>query len=409
MLARFYRERFPSGSLRESGQWNLVGCIVLLSVFLCRIASALTICGSCGYESGDDSRFCSHCGGGLKAEVGERRAKGGGLTAEVGELTAEDGELTAEDGTGSSALISAEAVAWDMRTARLRLVGEDVALARMFARNAMALNLLAAEDPENVRSQAILAFIERCDRLFGRARRECPDCEGSGKRVMTTRALDGRTRDLQIAGWACERCGGAGLVQGKETVDERKYRRGQAVERFRATQQSRGRVPMGDVWVPESAVEGLDVAAAVMLKRAIPPACQRCAGIGRADCSTCRGRGIATCDAKGCERGRVERESLGGQIGGARTDSKTIHTVNCEVCKGSGLSSCEKCSGAGSFVCKSCNGEGFGKVCSKCNGAGLTTCRRCSGTRVYRGEACATCGAEGITECSSCGGIGRKR
>jgi hypothetical protein len=421
--------RFCSGLLGGSGlrlnqALRSVGLAALLCLFLCGVAYAISICGSCGYEGGDDARFCSHCGAGLKTEGGGRGSEVGGRGSEVGGRGSEVGGRETEVGgrgsevggwgsevggweTGGS--ISAEAVADDMRTARLHLKAERVELARMFGRNALALNLLAGEDPGQVRSKAILEFLEQSDRLSGLARRACPACDGAGKAVMTARLLDGSTRDLQVTGRECDRCGGAGIIRGKETIDERKYRQGQAGEQYRTIQQSRGRQPVGAAWVPADAGGKLGVAETVMLKRAIPPACSRCAGLGRDDCSDCRGSGKVTCEADGCERGWVERESLGGRIGGSRSAGKTIHKVRCESCNGVGLERCEDCSGAGSFLCKTCNGEGFAKLCSKCGGAGIGTCRRCAGSRVYRGEACSYCRAEGITECSSCGGTGRKR
>ncbi len=418
MRSRFFcREQALPHRSRRCGRSAATWAIALLGAFFCGAALGLTICGSCGYESDDGARFCSHCGGGLKTEVGGRKAEVGGRKTEVGGRKAEVGgrktetgaQESDEEGAEGNALISPEAVAEDMRAARLRLKAQKAELARMFGQNAMALNLLSGKDPDGIRSKTILAFLEQCERLAGHIRTTCPVCDGSGRGMMTARSLDGRTRDMEVTGRQCDRCAGTGSLRGKGTVDERKYRRGQASEKFRAIQQSQNRVPIGNVWVPAESAEKLDVASIVMLKRAVPPVCQRCAGVGRDDCSSCRGSGRVTCRASGCERGLVERESLGGRIGGSRTASKTIHTVKCEGCGGSGLERCEKCTGAGSFICKTCNGEGFGRLCTKCNGCGLTPCRRCHGTRVYKGVPCTTCREAGSTECSSCGGTGRKR
>ena len=410
MLIRFCSSLRDGSRLRRTRAWGAVGLASLVAAILCSVASAITICGSCGYEGEDGARFCSHCGGRLKSEDGGRKTEGGGRESEVGGRESEDGSLETEGGgQNAGGPISAEAVADDMRTARLHLKAERVELARMFWRNALALNLLAGEDPGQVRLKAILEFLGQCDRLSGLVRRQCPVCDGSGKAVMTAQSLDGSTSDLQVTGRECQRCGGAGVVRGKETVDERKYRQGQAGDKYRMIQQSLGRQPVGAVWVPAESVEKFGIVESVMLKRAIPPVCSRCSGLGREDCSDCRGSGKVTCGGEGCEQGWVERESLGGRIGGLHSDGKTIHKVRCEVCNGSGFERCKDCSGAGSFLCKTCSGDGFAKLCSKCGGVGLSTCRRCAGSGVYRGEACSYCGAEGRSECTSCGGTGRKR
>ena len=391
--------------LRLSSGWGAVGLTALLSLLLCGIAYAITICGSCGYESRDDARFCSHCGGQLKSgSVTPRPAP------EVPKPDAGEPKKPVEvPKADSDALISPDAVVEDMRTARVQLEAERVVLARMFARNALALNLLAGDDPGEARSKAILDFLGKCDRLTGLVRRKCTACEGTGRAVMSAYSLDGSTTDLTVTGRMCAQCKGVGIVRGRETVDERKYRQGQANDKYQTVQQSRGRLPVGLAWVPADCVEKLDVQETVKLKRAIPPACSRCSGVGRDDCSDCRGTGQVKCEGDDCERGWVERESLGGRIGGYRSEGKSIHKVRCDVCKGTGLDRCEDCSGTGTFLCKTCNGEGFAKQCSKCGGAGLATCRRCSGSRVYRGVECTYCRGEGVSECSSCGGTGRKR
>ena len=367
---------------------------LFLVVFICSISLAVPICGSCGYENGDTARFCSHCGQNLKTAI----AKPAGPATEPG-----------DEPPVSDAIISPDAVTLDMRTAHKVLDSSDVALATLFARNALALNLLAGSDDNERRADAIVKFIDKCERLEGRVKRRCPVCSGTGKAVMTARSLSGSKRSFLSNSGQCERCSGAGSVRGSETVDERKYHLGQAVEKYRTLQQNAGRVPVALAWVPSKSVSELDLFNRVALKRAIPPSCSRCVGVGRSDCTTCRGSGKSECSAKGCVRGKVEREKVGGTIGDSDSGVNAIYTVDCQVCRGRGLESCEKCSGAGSFICKECNGSGGGAMCSKCSGSGILSCRRCLGSLIYRGEPCKTCAAYGSVECSSCTGTGRKR
>ena len=371
--------------------------MMALMVFVsCSIAIAATICGSCGYESADAARFCSHCGASVKAPT-------------RGSTPASKDDVAK---TEASMLISPVAVTEDMIRARDYLKQAKVGLARMFCRNALALNLLAGEAPPDVtRSQAILRFLNQCTKAEGLVSRRCPVCEGTGKRVMTASTLSGSTHEVQIGGSRCERCKGSGSIRGGETIDERKYRDSRSAEQYRILQQSYGRLPVGLVWVPGGAVDALKTADRVALKRALPPPCSRCAGIGRADCKTCRGSGSVTCGAKGCEQGLVERKPDRGRLGSrsASGSGKSVPKHKCVVCRGKGLVACEKCVGAGSILCKRCDGGGLAPVCSKCDRSGLVPCRKCLGTRVCRGEPCTYCQEQGVVECSSCGGTGRKR
>ncbi len=376
-------------------RWIVAGFIVVLGCLSCCVALAVTVCGSCGYELADTARFCSHCG----APVAETSAQN-----PVQQVPVESEGVVALP----EPLISPDAVAEDMVRARKYLEQGQVDLARMFGRNALALNLLAGDDPDELRSKTILTFLDQCSNAAGRVRRKCLVCGGTGKRVMTANALNGSTHEVQVGAGFCECCGGNGFILGVETFDERKFRQGQADETYRTLQQSYGHQPVGCVWVPAEAIDSLKTVDRVTLKRALPPRCSHCAGFGRNDCKTCRGRGNVTCSAKGCEGGFVEREALGWKIGsGVSGNRNSIHRVKCESCGGTGLEPCKKCLGVGSFVCKACNGGGVGALCSKCSGTGLVTCKRCSGTGIYREKPCPNCKGEGVVECSSCGGTGR--
>jgi hypothetical protein len=408
MFARS-RKRYARGAilpLKRGGISAAIGGALML--LLCSGVIAATICGSCGYEGSDTARFCSHCGAGLAANVGAESATRVGASPSTGGAGLSAGADQRSVAKGGK--IATEVVAEDMTRARKHMELEHVDLAKLFGRNALALNLLSGDDPDALRSKAILRFIDQCARAEGQVRQRCPVCSGTGKRVMTAAALSGGSREMQIGGSRCDRCGGSGRIRGGETIDERKYRLGQADKKYRTLQQSHGRVPVGLCWVPAEVQDTLALADSIALKRALPPPCSDCVGIGRSDCTSCRGRGKVKCGAKGCERGLVETESFGGRIGAKSRSGggKATHTIPCKTCGGTALEACEKCSGAGSFLCRSCDGSGLGDICAKCSGSGSLPCRRCGGSLVYRGVPCTTCHAEGIVACSSCVGTGRK-
>ena len=377
---------------------------VVVLCFLCGMAWAVSICGSCGYENGDEARFCSHCGG----KVGEIMQNDERGTMKQGEGEEESGEES-ESEAGQPEGVPVQSVKAEMRTAQKYAKQGKFELARLFARNAFALNMLAGEDAENVRSKAILKFLNLCELKSHSGRRGCPECKGSGKAVLTANTLGDRSVRMETAGMRCKHCGGSGRISGKLSMDERKYRKGTALEEYRRLQNSRGMLPEGPAWVPAASVSGLGLMEKVILKRSLPPVCSRCMGVGRQDCSACRGRGIVKCRAKDCVNGYVESDSNVNRLGGLGVRSAHVGIgAKCNECSGSGLQSCEKCSGSGSFLCKSCNGSGRADICDKCSGKGLNQCRRCGGSGIYRDKACSYCQEMGSIECSSCGGTGRR-
>ncbi len=386
------------GVLVSSGGWRAFCLAVFAGCFLCGMAWAVSICGSCGYENGDDARFCSHCGGGIGKEQGERKPEASAQAdAPVQNVV-------------SAGAIAIESVKAEMREAQKYAKRGHVELGDLFARNAFALNMLAGTDHGKRRSKAMIKFFKLCEVKAKSGRRDCPECRGSGKAVMSAHTLGDRTIKFEAAGMRCKRCGGSGKISGKLTMDERKYRIGTAIEEYRTLQNSRGMVPEGLVWLPAESADGLDVRQRVVLKRALPPVCSHCMGLGRIDCSTCKGDGVVECRAKDCRNGYVESESDVNRLGGSSFRSERAGVrAKCAECGGSGVISCKKCSGVGSFLCKYCNGSGRAEICEKCRGKGLVLCRRCGGSGVYRDKACPYCREAGSIECSSCGGTGRRQ
>jgi hypothetical protein len=381
--ARCWWSRFWIGSL-------------LVLLWLCAVAQAVTVCSSCGYEGGEGAFFCSHCGTRLDQQ-----------DAPVDDCGSEE-EVETE--ILVRAVIAPEIVTADMRTAYKHFKEQQVEVARLFAKNALAMNPLSGDDPGAERATTILAFLERCARATGVVKHPCPVCEGTGKAVMTSHALNGDVRELRVPGQRCARCSGSGTIRGKETMDERKFRMGQALVRYRTLRNSAGHVPVGLVWLPKQLADGLAIRDRIALKRAIPPPCDRCSGLGRIDCTTCRGSGRKDCRAKGCEGGLVVNKPVGGKLGsslGVRSMSQS--KVKCRECQGTGKAACGRCSGEGSFVCGACNGSTLRETCARCGGLGASTCRRCKGVAQGGDVVCGPCRNEGLVECSSCGGTGRKR
>jgi len=401
----FFKKFVLSGGRR-------VAAVVMAVCFMCSAAYAISICGKCGYENSDDARFCSHCGG----RFGGKSGGADDGSPERGAATAMDSGDAEEvsvggdsDLSGQKQLIAVDVVVAEMQTAQKYFKRGKIELAELFAHNALAMNLLTGEG-SGERNDAIMKFLRSCSASAGQARRRCPSCNGSGKAVMSARGLGNSRVSLNTSGMRCRICNGSGYVRGGMTVDERKYRIGAAIEEYRTLQQSRGMSPEGLVWLPAESASNLDFRSLIVLKRAVPPLCSKCMGVGRTDCKSCKGLGVVECRAKGCVNGFVESESRISRIGGSNIEEdKNRRRQKCSVCKGTGLQTCRKCSGSGSFICKQCNGSGHAEICEKCRGKGLVLCRRCNGSGVYRDKACPYCHETGSMECSSCGGTGRRR
>ncbi len=416
------REVASGGWRVASGKWLVFCLAVVAGCFLCCTAWAFSICGSCGYENGDEARFCSHCGGAISGGQGadgkERRAESKERRAESKERKGESAQAEREvrgrsvpvqNGDASKSVINVASVKEEMRMAQKYARQGRIELGELFARNAFALNMLAGDDVNEGRSKAVLKFLKSCEVSSKSGRRRCPECSGSGKAVMSARGLGDRSVKIETASMRCKGCGGSGRINGQLNMDERKYRISTALEEYRTLQQSRGMKPEGLVWVPADSAEKIGLRDRVTLKRALPPVCAHCMGLGRDDCSTCNGRGIVECSVKGCRNGYVESESTVNRLGGSLRSEHSGGRSKCSKCRGTGVQSCTKCSGSGSFLCKSCSGSGRAEICNKCRGKGLNICRRCGGSGVYRDKACSYCQEMGSIECSSCGGTGRRQ
>lgn len=397
--------------------WKAVLLAVVVLPFCGVTLLAAVICGACGYENSDTARFCSHCGEKLVVHAGS--GKKARKQARRTVAASEDASVSDNRGSGvakkaeGSGLISMDELRREMLLADQYASQHKYDLAVLFARNALAFNILAGDDSENARYKAIMTHLQRYQDAAATARNRCPDCNGSGVAVLQAHSMSTSAFGVKTAGMRCKRCGGTGFIRGGLTINERKHSIGIAVEEYRTIQQSRKMVPLGQVWVPENISEELDVRSRVALKRAVAPVCSDCLGLGRTECKECHGRGVVRCRAKGCVDGYVEdrdtRERRRIGSGRMRISNKTSGRHKCSVCHGTGLVQCEKCSGKGSFICKHCNGSGHAPLCGKCDGTGIVKCRRCRGTGQYRGKTCPYCHGEGIAECSSCGGTGRRK
>ena len=361
--------------------------------FLLAVSIALSgvlVCRQCGYESPEGSEACSHC----KAKLPPPKPKSQSDDAQA------DNTLP----SGKVKFISTKIVESEIQIAKKHLDAGDFDVANLFARNAAALEMVTDPLSKGERTDQIVEIRKKSETGGMTVDRKCSACNGSGKYVMETAALDNKTTTIEVAGKSCPKCNGTGKVLKPSTMDERRFKLGRAMNKYTALQQSRKFVPLGAAWIPAELDGKLSGKQFMQVKRAVAAPCADCMGLGRLDCTKCKGQGEIKCTFQGCVQGKVEIQDEGRLVKG-----KIKKLIKCKNCNGTGFVACADCRAQGSLVCKKCNGSGGRALCVRCGGQGMSACKRCQGSGTGKDGACSECKGEGVLECTACGGDGRKR
>lgn len=359
---------------------------VLFSVM--QLPAVVPVCQKCGYENSKGQLNCRHCGVKLPDWTPKPNLDtGNALHKATWTETHLDGQYVEEE---------------------IQLAGSYASegkpeLARLFARNAMALDLLTKRGLEPERAGKIANFLERCRTRTLRVPRKCTDCGGTGKLYRKTMSVGRESTRKAVLGKKCAMCGGAGKVNAYGTVNERKFRMGRAMRTYATVQQGRQYVAIGNAWIPPTVKESLSARQTAALLGSTASPCEDCMEIGRIDCGDCLGVGTVKCTNKYCLDGISQKDEKGQLVKGSMTRSR-----RCSVCEGNAILECEDCRGKGSLLCDECSGTGERSTCTKCSGQGVAACRRCKGLGLSKGATCNDCKGEGQALCRSCDGDGRK-
>lgn len=379
-------------------------CVVVVSLsaaFLPHAVANWLICGKCGHENDEDSRFCSHCGGSL-ADAQEVTTEG----ADKPPLEVEPEIDEPEPGVS----IEGPVIEAELEEASKFLQKHNGWLAKLFCENAMALNMLA--DDGETRSEKILKMLLNCDRAVRRTGKTCPDCGGTGRlgRKMDSVTTSGATVEMALPDASCSMCGGTGRMVGANALSVIKEQRNAAIKDYTILRTSRRWVSVGRAWIPPEYDRKLGVRQTCILKRTTGAMCEDCLGLGRSGCTGCNGTGAVKCGEEGCENGMIVKQAAGlGGNGDQAWRKEHVMRSKCPRCGGRGLEPCPDCRGRGSVACETCGGTGMRAVCRKCDGQGFTACRKCAGSGRYRDKECASCRGEGVATCSTCLGDGRSK
>jgi len=371
--------------------WNMakagvIFCLILSAALA--VCAALLLCPDCGTELGPDDKVCPHCHRALP----ERK---------VSDDTSQNSGKGAKEQVGAALILEAAEADIASAEALMSAGAGDIDLARLFLANASALLLLAEGSGSNL-AERVRATARACDLSIRSGSSVCPVCGGTGKAYLQVKTLSGGTNTQAVAGQVCSACQGTGRVARKLTAAEELAARAGAMRRFESEQRTRGRVALGLVWIPAQMDGTLSDRQVAVLRRAVPPPCPKCGGVGKLDCKTCGGAGTLPCPNKACVRGRVEVKIEG------LSGTTLTRFEKCPACGGTGMVKCSSCGGTGGLVCPSCHGDGKAPLCGKCGGQGAVVCSRCGGSGVSRGQPCAACGGDGIILCPVCHGDGRK-
>lgn len=373
-------------------RWILPAMLLAGALWVAAATAGVPVCPKCGYENWQGGRQCEHC----KAELPEVKTAGESLEQENPDCVLLD--------NGKLQFLKPSVVEAEIQLGNLYSATGEVDVARLFLRNAAALDMLTDPASKNDRAARIVDLLKKNELGRRTAQRQCPLCNGTGKSVVRMVSLKGEVSFPEIHGKPCQKCGGSGTVSGPVTVDDRKLAAGRAASGYAALQRSRKYVPEGGAWVPLAIGEKLSRRQVVLLRRAVSAPCPLCMGNGCVDCAQCKGTRDVKCTNPKCVQGTTQVEASAGL-----TKTKITRSEKCKVCGGKGMIACPGCNGTGSVLCKACNGTGELPLCKKCSGQGFSSCSKCNGTGTQKQVGCSTCGGEGITICSSCNGDGRKK
>ncbi len=377
--------------------WRLIAAGLVVCAF--SALAAVFVCPQCGYENPDDAVTCLHCGATLPPHA---------ATTETVKQTA---PIPA---TGDNRwYMPADIVEKEIKLARDYVKTGDVAVARLFFKNAMALDLITDPSIETKRAETILKAIEDCNTRLCQVTGKCPVCKGTGDRTVQSVDMQGNPILKNVIGKGCVMCNGRGYVNKFANQDELKPVLGTGAQRYKMIQEGRKYVTVGGAWVPMALEEKLSVKQTAMLKVATATpcdnclgfctvACPTCNGVGKVKCPTCKGTGLAPKDKKSdSNKDKKEKKEIGDSIQGS--------LAKCLVCNGTGVISCDKCQGGQTIMCPRCNGTGERPACKACDGKGWVPCKKCFGSgKLKDNSICPICRGEGVTLCTACDGEGKK-
>ena len=200
----------PKRIVSRARQLVLMVCAGVAVATLC---VAATVCSKCGYEVAEEARQCAHC----------RQPVAGAVVPEA-EATPPPAPAAVQVASPIVGIVGA-----DIAQAKRHYHAGDVAVARLYCQNALALNYLTpANAGREARAAQILTYVEACAPAAGPVKRSCSVCQGRGR---ISRAGGGIAGSGLSGGRTCRACGGSGKVTGQETAEEVMLRIGEGARR----------------------------------------------------------------------------------------------------------------------------------------------------------------------------------
>ena len=214
-----------------------------------------------------------------------------------------------------------------------------------------------------------------------RVREKCHVCDGKGDFIVEEPDYGqraGRIGSAKKTKVKCPVCSGRGKRESYMSPAELTRTVAADREAFAAEHQSKGDIPTGQAFVPNSVYKSADKKMLKLVEEAYGKPCAKCSWTGIEACTKCHGRGLIPCTEKDCKAGflvtKTTTEKTRTRSGGAsgssgmrmRSSSRRSSTKETKVT----VQICPTCGGAKELLCPECGGM-KAHPCKKCSGLGI--------------------------------------
>lgn len=369
-------------------------CLCVITILICNLVWALTICSKCGHEVRDGADKCGHCG----AKIIRQKTPPPPATAPAAQGGETETETVAEQ---------AESFVKEQYQQARKNMEKDPGVTFAYYQNAFAvLRLIPADERSERVGKRIMTNIGAARKAMTVGRVPCRVCRGTGKYKVDLGKVDGSKNVKFVDGVKCKRCNGRGWLRSHLSVDRIKMNVLKGRQTFDQQCMVAGYHKLGRAYVSEELFGLLSLRQRVTVMTGIPAPCKECQYTGLDRCRGCKGTGWEKCPAENCKDGVIEAPSSSSRGHMKKKRLNAVVNEKCGMCQGWGEIPCRICQGSGCRICEKCGGTGEAPRCKRCSGVGLITCARCNGTGKYKGKDCGKCSGEGDFLCPTCKGEG---
>ncbi len=209
----------------------------------------------------------------------------------------------------------------------------------------------------------------------------CQACNGSGEIMLEEQDFGqmnatrlGRMKKIKHK---CAVCNGKKRIEAFMSPVELAMQVAADREKFEASHQNNGDIPVGQAFIPRAKHENLDKKKLKLISKIYGEPCRTCHWTGIEPCKKCDGNGLMDCPNDDCRGGwavtTFETSYSKRRSGGINTNSRRSYGSSSRSEsrkeKKVNVTLCHDCGGANKIRCKECNAR-RAKPCRKCKGLG---------------------------------------